>query len=123
MVTTEMPVALSALASPVTRPVNVTVTNTPPNTCPVPDIVITNDVDEGGAAVPSTFMELMKTPGAGPRTKKFDGKKRVILSPDARVPPPLGRNEKVAALLGCCATLSVVSMEKLGRKTRLPQEG
>jgi hypothetical protein len=70
-VVTYMPVALSALASPVTNPVNVTTTDTLAKICPLPDVVITTDVDEGSAAVPVTFMELMATLGAGqPGAKK-----------------------------------------------------
>ena len=70
-VVTYIPVALSALALPVTKPVNVTVTDTPATICPLPDVVITTDVDEGCAAVPATFNELMATPGAGqPSAKK-----------------------------------------------------
>ena len=96
-VATDMPVALLALAGPVIKPVKVTVTDTNANICPVPDVVITNDVDDGAAAVPLTFKELMTTPGAGlPSAKKENGKKRVIFPPDDTEPSPLGRNENVA---------------------------
>ncbi len=69
-VVTYIPVALSALAFPVTKPVNVTTTDTLANICPLPDVVITNDVDEGSAAEPVTFTELIATLGAGQPTAK-----------------------------------------------------
>ncbi len=98
-VTTEIPVALFALASPVTKPAKVTVTEALAGIVPVPDVVTTNDVDEGAAAIPATFEELMVTLGSGhPRAKKYDGKKRVIFPPDGMAPPPLGTNVNVAAL-------------------------
>ena len=96
-----MPVLLLALTFPVTRPVNVTVTDSLANMSPFPDVVMTRAVDEGVAAVPATFTELITTPGAGqPRAKKYVGKKRVICPPDSMEPVPLGVNVKVAALLG-----------------------
>ncbi len=98
----EIPVALLALAGPVIKPVRVTVTDTDANIRPVPDVVITNEVDDGAAAVPLTFKELMATPGAGhPSAKKYNGKKSVIVPPDNREPAPLGRNENVAVLPAC----------------------
>jgi hypothetical protein len=97
-----MPVALFALTSPVTKPVNVTVTEAFAAMVPAPDVVITNDVDEGTAANPKTLMELMATLGSGqPRAKKSKGNKRVICPPDGMAPPMLGMNENVAALPGC----------------------
>ena len=104
-VTTKMPVALSALTSPVTNPVKVTVTETFADMMPSPNVVMTSDVDEGAAAVPATCSELMATLGWGqPRAKNHTGKNRVIFPPDGMAPPPLGVNEKVAALPGYCAT-------------------
>ena len=97
-----MPVELLAVAGPVIKPDSVTVTDADANICPVFDVVITNEVGNGVAAVPLTFRELMATPGAGqPSAKKFNGKKRVIVPPDDREPAPLGRNENVAVLPAC----------------------
>ena len=70
-VTTEIPAGLLAVTSPVSKPVKVTVTETLANICPVPDVVMTSDVDDGAAAVAATLGELIATFGAGqPAAKK-----------------------------------------------------
>ena len=70
-VTTEIPAGLLAVTSPVSKPVKVTVTEALANICPVPDVVMTSDVDEGAVAVAATLGELIATFGAGqPVAKK-----------------------------------------------------
>jgi len=70
-VMTDMPVAEPAVTSPVSRPVKVIVTDTLAATCPVPDVVMMREVDDGAAAVAATLEALTATLGAGqPKAKK-----------------------------------------------------
>ena len=91
-----MPVEFPAVAAPMVRPVNVTVTALPAAIAAVA-VVMTICVPVGVAAVPVAPPPLIATPGVPVLEKKPDGYVSVMLLPVASAPPAEVVNDTVAA--------------------------
>ncbi len=107
-----MPVALSAVAAPIVKPIRVMMKAVLPASV-VPAVVMMIDVALGGLMGVKLAPPLDTAPvGVALVAKKPDGYVRVILLPTARLPPAVVVNENVAAAPVLPATRSASAIVK-----------